>query len=143
MQMRLLVFVILLVSITGCSKQSDEYPAPPVSGQYVLIDPTALIPEMPAHFSYTHKGQTVNFFLVKTHDRVISFFDACKTCYPKKMGYKLEKGSVTCRACGEKYAVSEIENGVASCFPVKLPGQMQKDMYGIAVSELKKGMHMF
>jgi len=142
MWIRLFVLTIILLSITGCSKQ-PEYPELTASGESVLIDPSVLIPEMPAHFSYRHKGRAINFFVVETDGRVISFFDACKTCYPKRKGYESEKGSVTCRACGEKYPISQIESGVASCFPVKLRGRMKGNMYAIDISELEKGMHMF
>jgi hypothetical protein len=56
-------------------------------------------------------------------DRVLSFLDACLSCYPRKLGYKYTDGYVVCRACDTTYSVFKLEKGIGGCYPI---GRSQK-----------------
>jgi hypothetical protein len=59
-------------------------------------------------------------------------------CYPEKRGFRFDKGSIACRACNEQYPLTEIEKEVGSCYPIKLEGRLQADLYRIPSSSLGK-----
>lgn len=80
----------------------------------------------------------IYFFVVKVDARVISFLDACIKCYPQKKGFAFDRGSVVCRACDERYPVTEIEKGFGSCYPIKLDGRVKDGRYLISAEELEK-----
>jgi uncharacterized membrane protein len=75
-------------------------------------------------------------FVVKTEDEVLSFLDACMKCYPKKRGFRFDGGSVVCRACDERYPVSEIETGFGSCYPVRIEGKLEGNKYLVPAETL-------
>lgn len=129
--------LLLLIIFTACSRPL-AYPEAPRSGQDVSIDISALQPGIPQYFSHSFKGANIHFFVVKMEDRVISFLDACTKCYPQKKGFRYDSGSVICKACNERYPVSEIENGFGSCYPIKLPGRIEGNKYLIPAAELEK-----
>jgi len=80
----------------------------------------------------------IHFFAVKVGDRVTSFLNSCTKCYPQNKGFGFDSGSVICRACDERYPLSEIEKGFGSCYPIRLEGRMKDNRYLISVAELEK-----
>ena len=80
----------------------------------------------------------IHFFAVKVGDRVTSFLDSCTKCYLQNKGFGFDSGSVICRACDERYPLSEIEKGFGSCYPIRLEGRMKDNRYLISVAELEK-----
>ncbi len=128
---------LLLIIFPACSRPL-AYPEAPRAGQDISIDISALQPGIPQHFSHSFRGAKIHFFVVKMDDRVISFLDACTKCYPQKKGFGYDSGSVICRACNERYPISEIEKGFGSCYPIKLEGRLKDSRYLISVTELEK-----
>ncbi|HAM51727.1 MAG TPA: hypothetical protein DCP92_13980 [Nitrospiraceae bacterium] len=51
----------------------------------------------PVIFAYRYHGKNINFFVLKIHDKVISFLDACRSCYVSKRGYWIDDGHITCK----------------------------------------------
>jgi uncharacterized membrane protein len=137
------IFFLFLFFILSCSRQ-PVYPGPSLAGQDVIIDTAAIQDDVPQFFSYLHQDRYINFFVVKIEGRILSFLDACMKCHPKKLGFRFESGSVACRACNERYPVSEIEKGFGSCYPITIEGRTDGDRYLLSAAELqKKGGRFF
>jgi len=128
--------------LPACSGQ-PAYPEPTKIGRYALVDVSRLPSETPEFFTYHYGGKKINFFVVKSKDRVLSFLDACVRCYTEKRGYRYEGGYVICRACNMRYPVSEIEKGFGSCYPIKLAGHVQNGKYYIPLSLLEGQVDKF
>jgi len=131
-----LLILIVLTAATSCSRQ-PLYPAPPVSGSDVVIDTASLTQDVPSFFTYGHRDKNVNFFVVKVQNKVLSFLDACVTCYPKKRGYQEKDGYVVCRACDVSFSVYKLEKGLGGCYPIKISGRMEKGNYLIPLATLE------
>ncbi|MEK6744097.1 MAG: Fe-S-containing protein [Nitrospirota bacterium] len=129
----LIAFAALVIS---CSSQ-PHYPAPPIEGSTISIDPAMLQPEVPRFFTYRHRDKNVNFFILKVQDKVLSFLDACVTCYPKKRGYQEKEGYVLCRACDMSFSVYKLEKGLGGCYPIRISGRMEKGNYLIPLATLE------
>ena len=76
------------------------------------MDAAALKPEVPQFFTYQYQGKNISFFVIKMDQKVISFLDACASCYPHKRGYRCDDSSVTCRACSMKFSLYKLEKGL-------------------------------
>ncbi len=124
------------VALLSCARQ-PHYPEPSRKGTVVIVDIRTLQENIPQFYSYHSLGRTINFFIIKMDGRVLSFLDACMKCHPKKRGFRFDSGFVICRACDERFPVSEIETGIGSCYPIKLEGQVDGNEYHIAVASLE------
>jgi uncharacterized membrane protein len=131
-----IVILIVLTIAASCSRQ-PLYPAPPVSGSQVVIDVSTLTPEIPRFFTYRHGDKNVNFFVIHVQNKVLSFLDACVTCYPKKRGYREKDGYVVCRACDMSFSVYKLEKGLGGCYPIKISGRLDKGNYFIPLATLE------
>ncbi|HET6513734.1 MAG TPA: Fe-S-containing protein [Thermodesulfovibrionales bacterium] len=139
----LFVFSCLLFCIVSCSRQQPVYQEPFVRGTDIAIDVSTLGYEKPVFFTYHYRGKKINFFIFKTGDRVLSFLDACASCYTSRLGYRAEDGFITCRRCDVRYALSDIEKGFGSCSPIRLEGRLEAGKYLIPVSLLEKAVDKF
>ncbi len=129
--------MIFFLCVAACTRQ-PLYPEAVRKGTVVSVDITALQECVPHFYSYHSLGHTVNFFIIKIDGRVLSFLDACMKCHPKKRGFRFDSGSVICRACDERFPVSEIEKGFGSCYPIKLEGQVYGREYQIPAPVLEE-----
>jgi uncharacterized membrane protein len=132
--------VLLLVCflfIAACTRQ-PVYPEPERVGTDVSLDVRGLQDGVPEFYTLHHMDRAITFFVVKIDGRVLSFLDACMKCHPKKLGFRFDDGSVSCRACDESYPVSDIERGFGSCYPIKLQGRTDGEKYYISVSVLEE-----
>jgi uncharacterized membrane protein len=127
---------LLLFVLPSCSPQ-PRYPAPPRSGNDVMIDIAALRPEVPEFYTYRHRTKNINFFVIAVDKKVFSFLDACVSCYPKRLGYRYDKGYVVCRACDVSYSVYKLEKGIGGCYPIRIAGRVEKGRYLIPLSTLE------
>ncbi len=135
----LLFFFTLLAA---CSRQ-PSYPAPPITGTNVSVDVASLRQEAPQFYTYRYRGKNISFFLLKIRDKVNSFLDACTSCYPQKMGYRCEDGSVTCRYCDMRFSIFRLEKGLGSCYPVKIDGRTENGKYLIPIATLEAAADKF
>jgi uncharacterized membrane protein len=131
------VLLLFLLCVTACSRQ-PAYPEPARAGTDLVIDVTSLGENVPQFYTYNYSGCNVNFFVIKVRGRVLSFLDACMKCHSKKLGFRFADGSVVCKACDERYPVSEIETGFGSCYPVRIEGKNEGGRYLLPVAELEK-----
>jgi len=128
---------IMFFCASACARQ-PLYPEPVRKGEVVAVNISGLQESMPQFYSYHAQGRTVNFFVIKIDGRVLSFLDACMKCHPKKRGFRFDGGSVICRACDERFPVSEIEKGFGSCYPIRLEGQVRGEEYHIPAPALEE-----
>lgn len=137
-----LASVCFCLMLSSCSGR-PEYPEPVLKGSNVAIDADDLGSGVPVFYTHRSGGKNINFFVVKIDKKVLSFLDACMTCYHRKRGYSHEKGRLVCRACGMEYNVSKIENGLGGCFPIKIEGRLKGRDYLIPVSTLDAAADKF
>lgn len=130
--------LLLFFSLLGAACTSEQkYSAPTVVGSSVVIDVSTLQPETPHFFTYRYDGKNINFFVLRMGDGVQSYFDACASCYPHKLGYKCENGSVVCRNCGQRFSIHKLEKGLGGCYPIKLEGRVESNKYLIPLASLE------
>jgi len=133
---------VAVLLCSSCSRQ-PVYPPPALSDGNAVVDISALKPEIPQFYTYTYQGKNISFFVVRMNDGVQSYFDACVTCYPKKLGYRCESGYVTCRACNMDFSVYKLEKGIGGCYPIKLEGKTANGRYLIPVKTLESMAEKF
>lgn len=130
-----IIFLVVLF-LASCARQ-PVYSEPERIGPDVVINVSSLKPTVPEFFTYSYRGRNINFFVINIDGKILSFFDACERCYPKKLGYRLDNGSVVCRTCNIRLPLSEIEKGIGSCAPLKLEGRVKDEKYLIPVSNIE------
>lgn len=131
-----LVLLSILLFLTACSK-TPAYSKAPVAGDEVTVDALSLKPDVPQFFNYHSGNKNVNFFVIKIDNEVLSFLDACLSC-KSNLGYSFSNGRFTCKECGTEYSVSEVKNGIGTCYPIRIPGKLRDSKYYIPISELQK-----
>jgi len=75
----------VLGSFASCSQQ-PRYAAPPIEGDNVVIQIAPAPFEVPQFYSYRSQGKEINFFVIRLQGQVLTFLDACLSCYPRKLG---------------------------------------------------------
>ena len=138
----LLIFLALGAGTCSCSQQ-PLYPPPPVEGSYVSVDVAFLKDEVPLFYTYRSGDRNVNFFILSLNGRILSFLDACVTCYPKKRGYRDDHGYVVCRACNISFSIYKLEKGIGGCYPIKIEGRTENGRYLIPVKTLESNADRF
>ncbi len=139
--MRLILSFFLLL-ILGCSNQ-PRYPEPENVDDKVVIDINHLEEKRPVFYSYHFNRKRINFFVIKINGRVMSFLDACRECYPEKLGFGFDNGQIYCRSCNVRYPVESIEKGFGSCYPIKVEGKGDGLKYYIQLKTLQAGADKF
>ena len=132
----------LISFCASCSRQ-PVYPEPSLKGSEVAIEVKKLRPENPLFLTYRHHRKNINFFVLKIDGKVLSFLDTCTSCYPSRLGYRPDRGYITCRTCDVRYSLSDIEKGVGSCSPVRIEGHLQDGQYRIPASQLEEAAATF
>ena len=127
--------VLILLPFVACSRQ-PSYPAATLSGSNIVIDAASLEADVPKFFTYRYNGKNISYFVLKIQGKIMSFFDACASCYPHKRGYRYSPGYVTCGSCDIKFSIYQLEKGLGSCFPIKLEGKLENGKYVIPVAAL-------
>lgn len=140
--MKFLYSALLFLFLISCSRQ-PVYPVPAVEGSDVAIDAATLEPDVPKFYTYHYRNKNINFFVIKTNGKILSFLDACINCYPAKLGYRFDSGHLICKKCSVRYSVSEVEKGFGGCFPIRISGRLQEGKYLIAVSALQRESDKF
>jgi len=138
----ILASVLLSLLFVSCQRQAT-YPPALQSGTDVVIEVSSLQPEVPQFYTYRFQGRSINFFLLKMQDKVLAFLDACASCYPRKQGFRYEKGCVSCRYCNMQFPVLKLEKGFGGCFPIKLEGRIENGQFRIPVTTLETAADKF
>ncbi len=146
----LLFFALTLGTLTPgkvhalFGKWGSTYKAVTASNGEVQI-PINKINDGKAHyFSFTEKGKTINFFIIKSRDNVIrAAFDACDVCYPKKKGYSQQGDFMICNNCGQKFHSTRINVVKGGCNPAPLNRKEQGKNLVIRVADIRTGSYLF
>jgi uncharacterized membrane protein len=134
-----LAVVMLLLS---CAKK-EVYPEAPSYGGGVRIE-FGLLPEgKPVFFTFYSRGKGINYFVIRMHGQVESYFDACAKCYPRKRGYAFDGDRLDCRACDVRYPLDKLKDGIGSCYPIKLAGRVEGGFYLVDEGALADGAKYF
>ncbi len=134
--------IVCLVAALSCSR-SPAYPEAPRMGQEIVVDVSAFPQDTPKFFTYHYKGKNINYFIVRSGDNILAFFDACASCYVHRKGYGFDKGYFVCRYCNVRYSISDLERGIGGCFPIRVSGDRRNGKYFISVSTLEAAADKF
>ena len=89
-------------------------------------------------------GKQLRFVLARGDDgKVRSVFDACRQCFAFHRGYRIVKGELICRVCGNHYPLDHMTEGKASCVPVSLQHEDDAGVVRIKTADLKAGHAFF
>lgn len=139
---RLMAASAAILFLLSCTRK-PVYPEAVSRGDAVAVDLKTLPDRQPVHFTLHCDGKGVNFFVFRIGDSVSSYFDACARCYPQKLGYRRDAGGISCRACNLKYSLENLKTGAGSCYPIELPGRVEKLFYLISIRDLRAGARYF
>jgi uncharacterized membrane protein len=96
-------------------------------------------------FSYQDAaGRKLRFLLARdSRGRVYTVFDACEQCFRFHKGYTVSGHYLVCGYCGNRYRLSEISKGEASCVPVALTHREAGHTVKVSVNDLERGRDLF
>jgi uncharacterized membrane protein len=140
--MRVFLFLCLAVLIASCH-QKPSYQQVRFNGNTVAIDIRSLKEGIPDFYSVVIEGKKIVFFIIAENSGVRSYFDACKECYYKKMGYHYEKGHVVCKACNVTFPLDKLDSGIGGCYPIKINGVRKDGNYILDKEALAAGLKFF
>ena len=135
---KMMLVLAAVVLVLSCSRK-PVYPEAPVYQGSVRIDLGMLAEKKPVFYTFYAKKKGINYIVVKLHDGVESYFDACVKCYPKKIGYMFDGDRLICRTCDVRYPLENLKEGIGSCYPIKLPGRVEAGFYLIDENDLMAG----
>jgi uncharacterized membrane protein len=138
----LIVSAVLTTLLFSCTK-STPYGQAPFDGHVAKIDVSAIKENQPKFYSLVIDGKNVSFFIVMINGEIQAYFNACRRCYPRKLGFHPEEGYMMCRACSAKYPLDALKEGIGSCSPIRIEGVEKKKTYVIAKESLLKGLKFF
>jgi uncharacterized membrane protein len=140
--MRVFMLLCLAVLISSCH-QKPSYRQVRFDGNVAVVDVHSLKEGVPDFYSAVFEGRKIDFFIIAENRVVKAYFDACKECYFKKMGYRYEKGELVCRACNVRFPIDKLDTGIGGCYPIKVPGTRKDDKYIIQKEALEAGLKFF
>ena len=126
----------------SCAKK-EGYPEAPSYGGGVKIAVGTLPEGKPVFFTFYSQEKRIDYFVMRMHDHVESYFDACIKCYPRKRGYTCDGDRLTCRDCDVRYPLDKLKDGIGSCYPIKLAGRVEAGFYLIDAEVLRDGDRYF
>jgi uncharacterized membrane protein len=89
-------------------------------------------------------GRKLRFVLARGDDGVTrSVMDACSQCYKFRKGFTASNGYLICRLCGNRYKISDMLAGKASCVPVSIENHEHDGVVTIDPAELEKNQALF
>jgi uncharacterized membrane protein len=141
--MRLLLVVSCLTFILVSCAKGPSYIKAPFNGLTSEIDVSTLMPKQPRFYSLSIENKKISFFLVKVNGDIQAYFNACRECYPKKAGFRFENGYIKCKSCNEWFPVETLQNGIGSCYPIPLKGDLKGDKYVITRKVFLEGVNFF
>jgi uncharacterized membrane protein len=138
-----MIFACLGLSLLNACSNRAVYPEPPRIGTDIVIDTSKLEASVPKFYTFRFHNKNINFFVIKMPDKILSFLDACASCYPHKKGYRYENDAIVCRYCNTKFPINKLEEGLGNCYPIKIEGRMGNGQYLIPAADLEKAAAMF
>ncbi len=144
MNLTVRIFLVLMIPFLtlSCSNRKGYTPAP-YDGSRATIDVSGLPERDPAFYSVTIENTRVDFFLIRIGDDVRSYFDACKQCYRKRLGFRYENGRMVCKYCNVSYPIEDLKTGLGGCYPIRLKGSRQNGTFTITKEAFESGLQYF
>jgi uncharacterized membrane protein len=111
----------------------------------INVNVAAMRPGRGQLYCYTDDaGRKLRFVLARgTDGKVRSVFDACRQCFAFHRGYRVVRGELICRVCGNHYPIDRMTEGKASCVPVSLPHEDASGVVRIRTADLEAGHALF
>lgn len=141
--MRFLFLILFAASLLSSCNDKPSFKQISFDGPIAELDTKSLVNNQPEFYTVTIDGRKINFFVVMVNGEVQSYFNACLTCYPKKLGFRSKDGGVICRTCNVSYPVKSLKDGIGNCYPIKLKGNKGNDKYVIRKEDLMAGWKYF
>ncbi len=134
---------VAALSLAACGRAPKGELVKPADGVFV-IDGRAIAPGEVRFYHYDKGGKSIVFFVARGPSGSIkTAFDACRSCYPRKLGYLAGDGTVTCRACGMVFKLDELDVGEGNCVPVMLKNRISGDKVIIDSRHVEQGADLF
>lgn len=141
--MRLLFLALFAVSLLSSCSDRSSFKQISFVGSIVEVDIKNLTNKQAEFYTTSIDGRKISFFVVMINGEVQSYFNACLTCYPQKLGFRFKDRMVICRTCNESYPVDTLKEGIGNCYPIKLKGNRNNDRYLIKKEDLMAGSKYF
>ena len=111
----------------------------------VAIQTRDIQPGSVKFYSYHDRaGAELRFLLARDSGGALhAAMDACQRCYSYHKGYVTSDGYLVCKLCGNRYKVAGMEQGLASCVPVKLSFKTDGQTAKIDTAELEHNRYLF
>jgi Membrane iron-sulfur containing protein FtrD-like len=108
------------------------------------VDPLARGAAQKYCWTMPDRAETIRFIVARRTDGAIKVvLDACQACYLNRLGYRLTKGALVCRFCGNRYSLDKLSVGIMSCRPLKLPFRIDRGLLKIRTSDLEGSSAFF
>jgi len=150
MQRRAIKFATVLTAVavlgTALTRSLSHIPCKLLGGTETLtINLDRLAPRAVWAFCYREdSGQLIRFLPARdSKGNAHAIFDACGQCYKFHQGYTYSGHYLICRLCGNRYRLTQMDTGKASCIPVRLPSKIQGNQAKISVVDVKAGHWLF
>jgi uncharacterized membrane protein len=141
--MRYFFLILFAASLLSSCNNQPSFKQISFDGSRAEADIKNLADKQAEFYTINIDGRKINFFIVMINGDVQSYFDACLTCYPKKLGFRFKDNGVICKTCDVGYPVDTLKDGIGSCYPIKLKGSRENDKYVIDKEDLKAGWKYF
>jgi uncharacterized membrane protein len=141
-RLRLVVIACAALILSSCNT-NPNYIQAPFNGSAAEIEVSTLAPQQPRFYSLYIENKKISFFLVKINGDIQAYFNACRECYPKKLGYRFDNGALQCKTCNVRYSLEGLREGIGNCCPVCLKGVLHKNTYVITRAALLEGTKFF
>ena len=117
----------------------------PIAHPWITVDTGELKPGDVKFFAYRGDGgKQLRFLLARDSSaQIVGAVDACERCYIDGKGYRSSRGELICRYCGNRYKLTALGSGLASCVPVKMPFRMRGQTAEMNPVDLERSRSLF
>jgi uncharacterized membrane protein len=137
-----IILSILLVSLFACGKKPTGEELTPRDGKFI-INTIGFEKGTVRFYSHHFGGKDIVFLVAHAENGFKTAFDACITCYPNHMGYRIEKGCVVCIYCDTAFNLENLDTGVGNCMPIKIPSRLDGGNLVITQGDVEAGAKWF
>jgi len=135
--------VLAIVGHAGFEERAGVLSSP--NAGWLTIQADEISPDAARAFTFKDAaGKKLRFLLARdSRGRLYTVFDACEQCFKFHKGYTISGHYVICGYCGNRYRLSEIAKGQASCVPVTLAHSEAGRTVRVSVKDLERGRDLF
>lgn len=136
--------LLALLTFTACTaKPPKGAPLTPENGVF-RVDASGIGKGAVSFYRYPTGGKEVVFFVARSpRGDIKTAFDACITCYPHNMGYRLDGDCVVCVFCDTPFRIEDLDQGKGNCVPIKVEHRLEGGSVVIDQSAIESGAVWF